>query len=214
MDPADLQSFVDKFVAAMDEDINAANGITVVFELAKWINSGHYNQDVKEALAKMLEVFGVVFVEEVLDADIEALIAERQEARAKKDFARADEIRDELMPINKVHPMDDLREAISEYIDKTNRRVTFEYIMLKGVNDDIVYARQLAHYLRGLNAYVNLIPYNSVDEHGYQPSDKETVEIFKNELLRLHINVTLRKEHGRDIDGACGQLRAKRSGVK
>ena len=87
-------------------------------------------------------------------------------------------------------------------------------LSVKGVNDDIVYARQLAHYLRGLNAYVNLIPYNSVDEHGYQPSDKETVEIFKNELLRLHINVTLRKEHGRDIDGACGQLRAKRSGVK
>ena len=91
-----MQGFVDKFIAAMDEDINAANGITVVFELAKWINSGHYNQDVKEALAKMLEVFGVVFVEEVLDADIEALIAERQEARAKKDFARADAIRDEL----------------------------------------------------------------------------------------------------------------------
>ena len=80
----------------MDEDINAANGITVVFELAKWINSGHYNQDVKDALTKMLEVFGVVFVEEVLDADIEVLIAERQEARAKKDFARADAIRDEL----------------------------------------------------------------------------------------------------------------------
>ena len=78
VDPADLQSFVDKFIVAMDEDINAANGITVVFELAKWINSGHYNQDVKDALTKMLEVFGVVFVEEVLDADIEALIAERQ----------------------------------------------------------------------------------------------------------------------------------------
>ena len=96
VDPADLQGFVDKFIVAMDEDINAANGITVVFELAKWINSGHYNQDVKDALTKMLEVFGVVFVEEVLDADIEALIAERQEARAKKDFARADAIRDEL----------------------------------------------------------------------------------------------------------------------
>ena len=96
VDPADLQGFVDKFIAAMDEDINAANGITVVFELAKWINSGHYNQDVKDALTKMLEVFGVVFVEEVLDADIEALIAERQEARAKKDFARADAIRDQL----------------------------------------------------------------------------------------------------------------------
>ena len=96
MDLADLQALVDKFIAAMDEDINAANGITVVFELAKWINSGHYNQDVKDALTKMLEVFGVVFVEEVLDADIEALIAERQEARAKKDFARADAIRDQL----------------------------------------------------------------------------------------------------------------------
>lgn len=125
-----------------------------------------------------------------------------------------DEIRNELMPINKVYPMDDLREAVSNYIDKTNRRVTFEYILLKDINDDIIYARQLAHYLRGLNAYVNLIPYNSVDEHGYKPSPKEQAEIFKSELLRLHINVTMRKEHGRDIDGACGQLRAKRNGVK
>lgn len=125
-----------------------------------------------------------------------------------------DEIRDELMPINKVHPLDDLRVALQEYIEKTNRRITFEYIMLKDVNDSIICARQLSHYVKGLNAYVNLIPYNSVDEHGYQPSDNATVEAFKNELLRLHINVTLRKEHGRDIDGACGQLRAKRSGVE
>ena len=125
-----------------------------------------------------------------------------------------DEIRNELMPINKVYPMDDLREAVSNYINKTNRRVTFEYILLKDINDDIIYARQLAHYLRGLNAYVNLIPYNSVDEHGYKPSSQEQAEIFKSELLRLHINVTMRKEHGRDIDGACGQLRAKRNGVK
>ena len=96
-----------------------------------------------------------------------------------------DEIRNELMPINKVYPMDDLREAVSNYINKTNRRVTFEYILLKDINDDIIYARQLAHYLRGLNAYVNLIPYNSVDEHGYQPSSKEQAEKFKSELLRL-----------------------------
>lgn len=125
-----------------------------------------------------------------------------------------DEIRNQLMPINRRYPLDDLRRAISDYIDKTNRRVTFEYILLKDVNDSLVDARQLAHYLRGLNAYVNLIPYNSVDEHGYQPSDQETIEKFKSELLRLHINVTLRKEHGRDIDGACGQLRAKRGRVK
>ena len=122
-----------------------------------------------------------------------------------------DEIRDQLMPVNKAFNMDVLRKGIQDYIEKTNRRVTFEYILLDGVNDSLTYARQLAHYMRGLNAYVNLIPYNSVDEHGFQPSTN--VEAFKDELLRLHINCTVRKEHGRDIDGACGQLRAKRSGV-
>ena len=80
----------------MDEDFNAANGITVVFELAKWINSGNYTAEVKAAFAKLLEIFGIVFVEEVLDADIERLIEERQEARANRDFATADRIRDEL----------------------------------------------------------------------------------------------------------------------
>ena len=123
-----------------------------------------------------------------------------------------DELRNQLMPINKTYPMNVLRDAIVYYIEKTNRRVTFEYILLKDVNDQLVHARQLAHYIRGLNAYVNLIPYNAVDEHGYQQSDRQRVEAFKNELLRLKINVTQRKEHGRDIDGACGQLRAKKVG--
>ena len=80
----------------MDEDFNTANGITVVFEIAKWINSGNYDAAVKEALAAMLEVFGVVFVEEDLDEEIEALIQKRQEARANRDFATADKIRDQL----------------------------------------------------------------------------------------------------------------------
>lgn len=122
-----------------------------------------------------------------------------------------DEIRNQLMPINKAYNMDILRKSVKKYIEVTNRRVTFEYILLDGINDSLVCARQLAHYVRGLNAYVNLIPYNSVDEHGYRPS--QNVEAFKDELLRLKINCTLRKEHGRDIDGACGQLRAKRRGV-
>lgn len=125
-----------------------------------------------------------------------------------------DEIRDQLMPINKRYPMDLLRKSLQYYIEKTNRRVTLEYILLRGINDDITHARQLAHYVRGLNAYVNLIPYNAVDEHGYQQSLSKDVEIFKAELLRLKINVTQRKEHGRDIDGACGQLRAKKVGEK
>ena len=123
-----------------------------------------------------------------------------------------DEIRNQLMPINKAYPMDELREAMKFYIEQTNRRITLEYILLKGVNDQLIHARQLAHYVKGLNAYVNLIPYNAVDEHGYQQSSLQDVEAFKNELLRLKINVTKRKEHGRDIDGACGQLRAKKVG--
>ena len=96
VDLTELQTFLDKFTTAMDEDFNAANGITVVFELAKWINSGHYNQEVKSAFAELLQVFGIVFTAEVLDADIEALIEQRQAARVAKDFATADKIRDEL----------------------------------------------------------------------------------------------------------------------
>ena len=96
VDLIQLQVFLDKFTTAMDEDFNAANGITVVFELAKWINSGHYSQEVKTAFAELLQVFGIVFTEEVLDADIEALIEQRQAARVAKDFATADKIRDEL----------------------------------------------------------------------------------------------------------------------
>ena len=80
----------------MDDDFNAANGITVIFDLAKWINSGHYNQAIKAAFAKMLEVFGIIFQEESLDSEIEALIKKRQAARAAKDFATADKIRDDL----------------------------------------------------------------------------------------------------------------------
>lgn len=124
--------------------------------------------------------------------------------------APSNEVRNKIMPINQAYNMDDLRECLKRYIQKTNRRVTFEYILLKDVNDQLVHARQLAHYIRGLNAYVNLIPYNSVDEHGFKESSKASIQAFKDELLRLKINATLRREHGRDIDGACGQLRAKR----
>ena len=93
---AELQTYLDAFQEAMDDDFNTANGVTVLFDMAKWINSGNYDQTVKAAFEKMLQVFGIVFEEEVLDEDIEKLIEERQTARANKDFATADRIRDEL----------------------------------------------------------------------------------------------------------------------
>ncbi|ANC75044.1 TPA: cysteine--tRNA ligase [Streptococcus pyogenes] len=95
-DEQELKQFVIAFQDAMDDDFNTANGITVVFDMAKWINSGSYTEPVKSAFEKMLAVFGIIFEEEVLEVDIEALIAKRQEARANRDFAIADAIRDQL----------------------------------------------------------------------------------------------------------------------
>ncbi len=95
-DEQELKQFVIAFQDAMNDDFNTANGITVVFDMAKWINSGSYTEPVKSAFEKMLAVFGIIFEEEVLEVDIEALIAKRQEARANRDFATADAIRDQL----------------------------------------------------------------------------------------------------------------------
>ncbi|ESA57942.1 cysteine--tRNA ligase [Streptococcus pyogenes] len=95
-DEQELKQFVIAFQDAMDDDFNTANGITVVFDMAKWINSGSYTELVRSAFEKMLAVFGIIFEEEVLEVDIEALIAKRQEARANRDFATADAIRDQL----------------------------------------------------------------------------------------------------------------------
>lgn len=123
-----------------------------------------------------------------------------------------DALRSELMPVNKAYPLKDLMAALREYSENSNRRITFEYILLKGKNDSPAHADELAKLIRGMNAYVNLIPYNVVDEHGYKQVDRKGAMTFYDELMKRGIRATLRKEHGSDIDAACGQLRAKHAG--
>ena len=121
-----------------------------------------------------------------------------------------DELRNKLMPVNKAYPLKKLFDAIKYYESHANRRVTFEYILLKGVNDNLECAKQLADLIDNASTYiVNLIPYNPVNENSYQRSDDKTVHAFFSYLKKRHINVTIRKEFGNDIDAACGQLRAK-----
>ena len=120
-----------------------------------------------------------------------------------------DHLRSEIMPINKAYPLQKLIEAIKEYIKKTNRRVTMEYILLKGVNDQKKHAKELANLLRGMNVYVNLIPYNETNHIEFQKSDKETIDAFYRELQKEKIQVTVRREFGSSISAACGQLRSK-----
>ncbi len=119
------------------------------------------------------------------------------------------ELRHELMPIDHAYPLDVLMDALREYSEENHRRLTFEYILLKGVNDSDEHAKQLADLIRGMNAYVNLIPYNEVDEHGYRTTDAKGALHFYDVIMKNGVKATLRTKHGEDIDAACGQLRAR-----
>ncbi len=123
--------------------------------------------------------------------------------------APTDEIRNKIMPINRAYNIKTLMESIKKYIEKTNRRVTIEYVMLKDINDNYENAIDLANLLRGLNVYVNLIPYNETSNIEFKKSSKDKILKFYDTLKKQKINVTIRKEFGSGIDAACGQLRAK-----
>ncbi len=123
-----------------------------------------------------------------------------------------DELRTRIMKINRAYPIEPLMKAIDYYLEKTNRRITFEYILLKDVNDHVEEAQQLAKMLYNKRhlAYVNLIPYNPVDEHiQYERSTQDDIMKFYDTLKKGGINCVVRQEHGTDIDAACGQLRSK-----
>ena len=119
------------------------------------------------------------------------------------------EIRDKIMPINKAYPLDVLMPALKEYYSKTNRRLTMEYIMLDGVNDSDLCALELSKLLKGLNCYVNLIPYNETENIQFKRSKMIQISSFYDILKKNDINVTIRREFGGNISAACGQLRSK-----
>ena len=119
-----------------------------------------------------------------------------------------DELRNKLMPISKVYKLDDLIKVIKEYIKQTNRRVTFEYILLKGINDNKENALELAKLLKGMNCYVNLIPYNETSHIEFKKSDQKTILDFYDTLKKNNVGVTIRREFGKKVSAACGQLRA------
>jgi 23S rRNA (adenine2503-C2)-methyltransferase len=121
--------------------------------------------------------------------------------------ASEDETRKELMPVAKAYKIDEILKACNYYFDKTGRRLTFEYSLVSGINDTVEGAVRLGELLKGINCHVNLIPVNPIKERDFKQSEKQAIEKFKNKLEKYGINVTIRREMGRDINGACGQLR-------
>ncbi len=118
-----------------------------------------------------------------------------------------DMIRKELMPVANKYKIEDILEACVYYYEKTGRRITFEYSLVQGVNDSEEHAKELATHIKGMNCHVNLIPVNPIKERTYRHSEDKYIQKFKLILEKNHINVTIRREMGSDIDAACGQLR-------
>ena len=122
-----------------------------------------------------------------------------------------DKTRNQIMPINKAYNLNELINSIKEYIKLTNRRVTFEYIMLENINDTIECANELAKLVKNINCYINLIPYNETENIGFKRTKKMQILAFYDILKKNGINVTIRKEFGSKVDAACGQLRANQN---
>ena len=122
-----------------------------------------------------------------------------------------DKIRNKIMPISKAYKLEELMNSIKKYIQTTNRRVTFEYIMLENINDSKECAKELANLIKNLNCYVNLIPYNETENITFKRTKKMQILEFYDILKKNGINVTIRKEFGSKVDAACGQLRANQN---
>ena len=120
------------------------------------------------------------------------------------------DIRNKIMPINKAYPLEKLIPAIKKYLEKTNRRVTFEYILLEGINDSNQCALELVNLVKGINCYINLIPYNETNNLDFKRTKTIQIMRFYDILKKNNIGVTIRKEFGSKISAACGQLRSNK----
>ena len=120
-----------------------------------------------------------------------------------------DEIRDTIMPVNHKYKIPELMEACRSYYNKTQRRISFEYSLIHGVNDSMENAAELSRLINGMGAHVNLIPVNKVEERNYEKGSKKDIEDFREKLVKMGVNATVRRELGSDISASCGQLRKK-----
>ncbi len=123
--------------------------------------------------------------------------------------ATTNEKRSSMMPVNKLYPIEELLKACKDYINKTNRRISFEYALAKDNNDNLEDAKRLVHLLKGMICHVNLIPINKIENGAYTKSSNENIMKFRDYLNDHGIVATIRRELGSDIDAACGQLRRK-----
>jgi 23S rRNA (adenine2503-C2)-methyltransferase len=171
-------------------------------------------RNVVPALSILLDDFGfdlsrrrVTLSTSGLVPQIYRLAEETNVALAVSLHAPDDALRNELVPINRKHPIAELLDACWHYLDERNgRSVTFEYVMLDGVNDSPAQARALAQLLKGHPAKVNLIPFNPFPGTRYRRSPASVIQRFRDELLRQGVLATVRRTRGDDIDAACGQL--------
>lgn len=124
--------------------------------------------------------------------------------------APTNELRDKIMPVNKAYPLEKLIPALKIYLEKTNRRITFEYILLRDINDTEECAKDLVKLVKGINCYINLIPYNETNNIEFKRTNTVQIMRFYDILKKNNVNVTIRREFGGNISAACGQLRSKK----
>ena len=131
------------------------------------------------------------------------------EFASKMEFEQAAEVRDKIMPINKRYPIENLMAILKRYSRNGKRMITFEWVLIKDVNDTVENAKELAYYLSDIKCNINLIPYNPTEQNDYKRPSNNSVMKFKYLLEHSGKKVTVRLERGADIDAACGQLKGK-----